>query len=286
MKHIMYHQNFLRMEYNMAEFKIGDVVVRKSYGEDVYFRIANITKEGKKEPVFNLKGLSLRLEADSFSEDLIKKSSLEVKNIIKNEICKARGFNIKKKNWFKLPFKIKSRASFGKILHIDSSKEYLEICLEHYLNSNLKPIGKRINENEQPLYIKELLHKYTPDILVITGHDAMKKEVVDVYSIENYRNSKYFVESVKIARKYQSDTNKLSIFAGACQSYYEAIMSAGANFASSPGRVLINALDPAFVAQTIAVTDYRKIICPSDIAKITVSKSKGIGGVCTKGHMI
>lgn len=33
---------------------------------------------------------------------------------------------------------------------------------------------------------------------------------------------------------------KLVIFAGACQSYFEAIISAGANFASSPARILID----------------------------------------------
>ena len=35
--------------------------------------------------------------------------------------------------------------------------------------------------------------------------------------------------------KLESGKKKeLAIFAGACQSYYEAIMAAGANFASSP----------------------------------------------------
>ncbi len=41
------------------------------------------------------------------------------------------------------------------------------------------------------------------------------------------------------------------IFAGACQSYFEAIISAGANFASSPARILIDFLDPIMVAEKL-----------------------------------
>ena len=53
--------------------------------------------------------------------------------------------------------------------------------------------------------------------------------------ILNYRNSRHFIQTVKEARKYDESHGKnLVIFAGACQSYYEAIMAAGANFASSP----------------------------------------------------
>ncbi len=33
---------------------------------------------------------------------------------------------------------------------------------------------------------------------------------------------------------------KFGYFAGACQSYFEALISAGANFASSPARILID----------------------------------------------
>ena len=47
----------------------------------------------------------------------------------------------------------------------------------------------------------------------------------DIY---NYRNSRYFIETVKEARKYDKQKGKkLVIFAGACQSYFEAIISAG-----------------------------------------------------------
>ena len=43
-----------------------------------------------------------------------------------------------------------------------------------------------------------------------------------------------------ITSSVERNKNKLAIFAGACQSYYEEIMNAGANFASSPGRIFID----------------------------------------------
>ena len=75
----------------------------------------------------------------------------------------------------------------------------------------------------------------------------------DIY---NYRNSKHFIQTVKKARKYdEKHGDNLVIFAGACQSYFEAIMDAGANFASSPARILIDFLDPLIVAKNVAITD-------------------------------
>ena len=57
---------------------------------------------------------------------------------------------------------------------------------------------------------------------------------MDYYNVYNYRNSRYFIETVIKAREWKESENDLVIFAGACQSFFEAIMNAGANFASSP----------------------------------------------------
>ena len=79
--------------------------------------------------------------------------------------------------------------------------------------------------------------------------------------IFNYRNSRHFIQTVKEARKYDETQGKnLVIFAGACQSYFEALMDAGANFASSPARILIDFLDPLIVAEKVALTDKYKYI--------------------------
>ena len=62
----------------------------------------------------------------------------------------------------------------------------------------------------------------------------MIKKGTGFNDIYNYRNSRHFINTVNEARKWNSKGKDLAIFAGACQSYYEAIMAAGANFASSP----------------------------------------------------
>ena len=72
---------------------------------------------------------------------------------------------------------------------------------------------------------------------------------------------------------------------GACQSYFEAIISAGANFASSPARILIDFLDPLIVAEKVATTEQYKYITIDDIEKELRDGKKGIGGIGSKGKM-
>ena len=74
------------------------------------------------------------------------------------------------------------------------------------------------------------------------------------------------------------------IYAGACQSFYEAIMAAGANFASAPKRVLIDMTDPIIVAQTIAYTPVNEIVSLDNIFYNTREGMNGIGGIQTKGQ--
>ena len=73
----------------------------------------------------------------------------------------------------------------------------------------------------------------------------------DIY---NYRNSKYFAQTVKNIRK-NKENKDIVIFAGACQSYYEALIAEGANFASSPARILIDFIYLLLVAKKISTTD-------------------------------
>lgn len=100
------------------------------------------------------------------------------------------------------------------------------------------------------------------------------------YDIYNYRNSIYFIETVKEARRYEQDYEEsLVIFAGACQSYFEALIQAGANFASSPARILIDILDPLIVAKKIATTDSFKFIKIEDIENELRDGKRGVGGI-------
>lgn len=144
---------------------------------------------------------------------------------------------------------------------------------------------KNIKENRQPFEIINLLNKYNPDILVVTGHDGMIKKGYRYNDIYNYRNSKFFVRTVEQARMWERGEHKLSIFAGACQSYYEAIISAGANFASSPARILIDFMDPLIIAQTIATTPEEKYITIEDVRENLRDGEKGVGGIGSYGKL-
>ena len=66
---------------------------------------------------------------------------------------------------------------------------------------------------------------------------------------------------------------------GACQGYYEALIQAGANFASSPARILIDFVDPLIVAENIACTDVNKFITIRDFEDELRDGQKGISGV-------
>lgn len=121
-------------------------------------------------------------------------------------------------------------------------------CLRHYREYRIPAVGKLAKESEQLGVVRRYLETYRPNVLVLTGHDSFKKNS-DKNNIGSYRNSRHFIESARMVRKYEPNPDRLCVFSGACQSYYELIMNAGANFASSPGRILINVLEPAFVAQ-------------------------------------
>ncbi len=171
----------------------------------------------------------------------------------------------------------------GKILHVDGDSEYMETCLKVYKQLSLDAVGKAIPENEQPDVIVDLVKEVKPDIVVLTGHDSVIKEPKDYLDLNNYRNSKYFLKSVENLRNYNSSYDELVIFAGACQSCYERILDVGANFASSPSRVLIHCLDPVFVCEKIAYTRIDKVVSITDVIENTITGTKGVGGLQTRG---
>ena len=114
----------------------------------------------------------------------------------------------------------------------------------------------------------------------------MIKRGTNYNDIYNYRNSRHFINTVKEARRYDLENNKKTvIFAGACQSYFEAIILAGANFASSPARILIDFLDPLIVAEKVATTDQYKYVTIDEIAKELRAGKKGVGGIGANGKM-
>lgn len=272
----------------MEKIRKGDIVGRKSYGKDILFSVKNIidTPKGK---LIILRGIIDRIEADSYIEDLEKMDKNYVKEKLEyfNKRAEKRFEELKK---HKLDIKNKriiDKILTGKILHLDGDKKYSEKSFRYYKKLGLNVIVKNIPEYKQPKVVYQLLKIYRPDILVITGHDGMIKKGKGYYDLYNYRNSKYFIETVKEARRYDKENEKnLVIFAGACQSYFEAIMSAGANFASSPARILIDFLDPLIVAETIALTERYKYVTIDDIASELRDGKNGVSGVGANGKMI
>jgi spore coat assemly protein len=272
---------------------IGDIVVRKSYGKDITFKIIDI-KETEKGEIYVLKGINLRLIADSPAEDLEEVNdtyngeievvfSRKVNSTIKKILIERNGFMRGKKNIKISEAKELGFGRPGRILHVDGDAEYLDVCLKVYKQLGLDAVGHVIIESEQPTKIVELVKQIKPDIVVLTGHDSILKDVTDYRDLNNYRNSKFFVEAVEQLRNIQPSYDELVIFAGACQSCYEKILDSGANFASSPSRVLIHCLDPVFICEKIAFTNIENIVPIRAVLENTITGIKGIGGLQTRG---
>ena len=250
------------------ELKIGDLVTRNKYNNDIVFIITDIENE-----TYYLKGQNNRLYADSTKDDL-KRYNGEVED--KEFIERLLPILENRDEYFYIP---------GKILHIDGDEDYLNRCLKYYEDMSIKAIGVKENEENIANRIKSLIELYKPNIIVITGHDAYYKKKGIKDDINNYKNSKYFVEAIKEARNIISSHDKLIIIAGACQSDYEELIKAGANFASSPRRVNIHALDPAIIAASISLTEVSRDIDLKKILEKTRYGASGIGGIITKGCM-
>ena len=130
-----------------------------------------------------------------------------------------------------------------------------------------------------------MLEEYRPDVLIITGHDAYYRKEGNIDDLNNYKNSNNFVKAVRIARSFEKSHEKLVIIAGACQSNYEELIKAGANFASSPKRVNIHALDPAIIATTVSLTERNKEIDLINLLNKTKYGKDGMGGLLCNGLM-
>ncbi len=259
----------------MYDLNIGDFVVRKSYNKDILFEIIS-----NKENIYYLKGINARILADADASDLIKENDCE-KYL---EVMETRGEYITNifSNIFS-DYRLGDRSySYGKILHIDGDDRYARKTLEYYKKNNLPCSVYSIAEEKQPKYIRQLIYKDKPDILIITGHDCLFKNRSSK-NINNYKNSKYFKECVIEARRIEPNRRDLAIFAGACQSYYEELITHGANFASSPGRILIDFFDPLVVAQMLSITNNRIIVGMGSIVDKIKGGYRGVNGIPTYG---
>ena len=246
--------------------KIGDYVTRKSYQNDIVFRVIDIQGD-----IYILSGASIRLLADSPLDDLV----LYDEKIKDDDF--GTTFNeyktLDRNEYFYLP---------GRVLHVDGDQEFLDKCMKFYKKNKIKAYGVYSLESDLADNIYNYLEKYNPDILVITGHDAMYKKR---RSNGSYKNTDNFIRAVHEARKFEKSHEKLLIIAGACQSNYEELIKAGANFASSPKRINIHALDPAIVAGSLSFSDKNNNIDLINILEKTKYGAEGMGGIITRGTM-
>nr|WP_141434172.1 sporulation peptidase YabG [Bacillus sp. 03113] len=278
------------MRINPKEF-----VGRISYNCDIMFRVIDI-KEQQGEKMAILYGEDFRLIADAPYEDLIPFNHSERNKIAKEfRTLEEQSFKLFRQdihlinqkqeyivtdgysnpfNYFQLP---------GRVLHLDGDPEYLKKCLELYKRIGVPVTGIHCNEKEMPNKIDYLIDYYRPNILVITGHDAYSKAKGKMTDLNAYRHSKHFVQTVIAARKKIPHLDQLVIFAGACQSHFESLIQAGANFASSPSRVNIHALDPVYIVAKISFTPFMDRVNVWDVLRNTLTGEKGLGGIETKG---
>ncbi len=279
-----------------SNLEIGDIVARPSHGNDILFKIIGINEDR-----VCLRGLDVRLYAEAPKSDVEKKSPSEISKmrqefIKKNSECMRRIFERRVEDKSRVFFRGEKAATTamrsqepehyelpGTVLHLDGDKDYLDLCKATYSQLNIPAYGFFVEEDKQPEEVINYLKKYTPDILVLTGHDGLLNNTKNFREISNYRKSNYFVEAVRKAREYEPGRDDLIIFAGACQSYYEALIEAGANYASSPQRVLIHAFDPVFVVEKLAYSSIYDTLVVRDVIHNTITGLEGIGGIETRG---
>lgn len=264
--------------------EIGDIVVRKSHHYDIAFVIQAIYNEKA-----ILTGVDYRLIADAFLEDLENADTQKIYRQKKTFLAHFKPDLLKPPHEASKPPKILPHPDqvgkkYGFILHIDGDAFYLNQCLKQYRLKGIPSFGVNIVESKQTERLQSLLELYRPNILVITGHDSINSRQIGTSEIDQYQNSKHYVKCIELARKYSSSYDDLVIIAGGCQSYYEALMKAGANFASSPGRVLLNIMDPVNIACKIAMTSVHHYLTMEEIMKEYPMDLKCIGGIETRGQ--
>src|SRR5690625_213487 len=197
----------------------GELVTRKSYGSDLLFKVSEIDNK-----TAILHGKDVRLEADAPLDDL--------KVISKNELVRRQQTRKKQEEFsyrlFRQDYKLmreksdyeisdgyKEEVKFFrlpiKVLHLDGDQTYLKKCIDLYKRLGLQIHGVYLNEKDMPLEISSLIKRIQPELVVITGHDAYSKNKGEIKDIRAYRNSSYFSETVREARKVEPNLDQLII---------------------------------------------------------------------------
>lgn len=273
--------------------KQGDLCIRKSYGGDVLFRIEQLARQQAL-----LRGVDYRLLADAPTGDLtVLRHPEEYRKWPNRDDRAEETLRSLERDQQSLRDRIYERLSHrsnetlpyfelpGKVLHIDGDSAYLRKSMQLYTRFRVPAEGYYVPERNMAEVLFRLLPQSRPDIVVITGHDGVLKhrKQADLYKLSSYKNSLNFVNAVHVARQYERNRDTLTVIAGACQSHFEALLQAGSNFASSPARILIHALDPVYIAIKSSYTSIRDTINISDVIRHTMSGLEGVGGLESRG---
>ncbi|WP_017754911.1 sporulation peptidase YabG [Calidifontibacillus oryziterrae] len=271
--------------------KVGDMVTRISYNHDLLFRVIEINDQ-----LATLFGEDVRLIADAPLSDLVEIDDKEYKDRQKKEKEKQdQSYRLFRQDYNLIRQRSEYNASNGyaesetyfqmpgRVLHLDGDPVYLQKCKALYERLGVPFFGVHLDEKEMPDKVGKFIEQLRPDILVVTGHDAYIKSKGRQTDLKAYRHSRYFVQTVNEARKKIPNLDQLVIFAGACQSHFESLIRAGANFASSPTRINIHALDPVYIVAKISYTPIKDHINVWDVIRNTLTGEKGLGGIETKG---
>lgn len=283
----------------MSGIQPGMYVGRKSYGCDIVFEVKRIYTDPDGTLVALVGALAARLLAHAPLSDLEVLAETRIAEAVKHSMEAARSHLLRSMQ--RRAMMQEARRSHkqgaegdgaapeaymdipGSVLHLDGDENYLKQCLKHYHELGVPVTGIHVPEEDQPRRVEELLREHRPDVLVMTGHDGFSRKSKKRDDLAGYYNSKYFIEAVRRARGLRPEKDGLVIFAGACQSYYEAIIEAGANYASSPERELIHCFDPVFVAEKLCFTPLAETAAVHEVIEATITGKKGIGGIETRG---
>jgi len=114
-------------------FNIGDYVTRNSYNNDIVFKIIDI-----KDDIYYLKGIYVRLYADSYEDDLVLCNEEEERDNFIPKIDKYR--NLNRNEYFYLP---------GRVLHIDSDSKLSNTLTNPYKIREKAKIQKYKNHQKK-----------------------------------------------------------------------------------------------------------------------------------------
>lgn len=155
----------------MKDLKKGTIVSRKSYNNDILFNIEDIITTNKGKYAI-LKGITIRIKANAPIEDL---------DIVDKHIARQEFDRLNKKIETKITENRNFVSSYmnilcGKILHLDGDRRYADKSAKYYKKMGLNAIVKSVPESKQPIVVGNLVRRYKPDVLVITGHDRNDKK--------------------------------------------------------------------------------------------------------------